>query len=75
MVGITESGAEFPGGALAAAQERSFFNHRFRDANPRNFPTEQVLKFPQLAEKRATYNRVTNKCHAHAQGVLRELGF
>jgi len=56
-------------------KEGAFFNRKFREANPRNFPSERIIRYPQLAENTAKYHLLTNNCHAHAQGVLRDLGF
>ena len=56
------------------ANERGF-NRSFMRANPRNFPSENALKFEQLRDGKAEYKLLKNNCHSHAQAVLKELGF
>jgi RHS repeat-associated protein len=56
------------------AKDRKF-NRTFMRANPRNFPSENALKFEQLRQGKAEYHLLRNNCHSHAQAVLKELGF
>jgi hypothetical protein len=70
FVDSSNSRFEFVGEAERTRQ----FNRKFWRSNPRNFPGETVLKYPQLAQGKSEYSVLTNNCHYHAQGVLVDLG-
>jgi hypothetical protein len=59
---------------VGEAERTRQFNRKFWRSNPRNFPGETVLKYPQLAQGKSEYSVLTNNCHYHAQGVLVDLG-